>query len=153
VNEQMTGVWLVDGEGRGTVPPSQAAETGKLNRMLWTRYESESYLVHPGALSRFIGNMTGAPAAEVVRDFFTGLFDEPLARRFEANPFNAPPLVDNYLKNTKARTEILGALLETAGIHGFDYTSFDEIAAVMRPEEIHPEVKEKLDFIQQAFGL
>ena len=153
VNEQMTGVWLVDGDGRGAVPPSQAAETGKLNRMLWTRYESESYLVHPGALTRFIEQKTGAPPGDVVHAFFDKLFGAELAKQFEANPFNAPPLVDNYLKNTKARTEILGALLETAGIHGFDYTSFDEIAAVMRPEEIHPEVKEKLDFIQQAFGL
>jgi hypothetical protein len=44
-------------------------------------------------------------------------------------------------------------LFTAAGIHGYDYTSYDEIAAVMTPEEIHPEVKEKLDFIQQAFGL
>ena len=34
-----------------------------------------------------------------------------------------------------------------------DYTRFNEIAAIMEPGEIHPEVKEKLDFIQQAFGL
>jgi hypothetical protein len=47
----------------------------------------------------------------------------------------------------------VGDLLQEAGIHGFDYTRFDEIAAVMLPAEIHPEVKEKLDFIQKAFGL
>jgi hypothetical protein len=44
-------------------------------------------------------------------------------------------------------------LLQECGIHGFDYTRFDEIAAIMEPGEIHPEVREKLDFIQQAFGL
>ena len=36
---------------------------------------------------------------------------------------------------------------------GMDYTRFSEIAAIMAPTEIHPEVREKLDFIQQAFGL
>jgi hypothetical protein len=34
-----------------------------------------------------------------------------------------------------------------------DYTRFSEIAAIMQPAEIPGEVKEKLDFIQQAFGL
>lgn len=153
VNSDMTGVWLVDGDGRGVVQPSQTAERSKLNRLLWARYESESYLVHPEALTRFIEQKTGAAAGDAVRAFFDKLFGAELAKQFEANPFSAPPLVETYLKGTKARTEILAALIESAGIHGFDYTSFDEIAAVMRPEEVHPEVKEKLDFIQRAFGL
>jgi len=62
-------------------------------------------------------------------------------------------LVENYLRTTKAGTEIVGAALQDSGIHGFNCTRFDEIAAVMLKEGIHPEVKEKLDFIQQAFGL
>lgn len=153
VNEQMTGVWLVDSDGKGTIQASQAPERGKLNRALWTRYESESYLIHPAALARFIKQKTDVDHGDTVRAFFEKLFGADLAKQFEADPFTAPPLVETYLKSTKARTEILGALLEAAGIHGFDYTSFDEIAAVMKPEEIHPEVKEKLDFIQRAFGL
>jgi len=153
VNAEMTGVWLVDGDGKRNVQPSQAAKRANLNRVMWTRYETESYLVHPQALSRFIEKKTGAPAGEVVESFFTKLFGAHLALQFSTDPFVLPPLVDNYLKTTKARTEIVGALLTSAGIHGFDYTSFDEIASVMLREEIHPEVTEKLDFIQQAFGL
>ena len=153
VNSDMTAVWLVDGDGRGAVQPSQTDERGKLNRLLWARYESESYLVHPEALTRFIEQKTGTAAGDAVRAFFDKLFGAELAKQFEANPFSAPPLVETYLKSTKARTDILGALLESAGIHGFDYTDFVEIAAVMRPEEVHPEVKAKLDFIQRAFGL
>jgi len=36
---------------------------------------------------------------------------------------------------------------------GFPYTRYHEIAAVMKPEEIHPEVREKLDKIMEAFRL
>jgi hypothetical protein len=62
-------------------------------------------------------------------------------------------LVDAYLQQRKARTEVIPPILNAAGLHGFPYTRFNEIAAVMLPDEIHPEVKEKLDAIQQAFRL
>lgn len=39
-----------------------------------------------------------------------------------------------------------------AGLPGLPYTRYHEIAAVMRPEEIHPEVIEKPDGIMRAFG-
>lgn len=156
VRGDLTGVWLVDSDGKGgrAVQQSEAVASGALNRIKWARYESESYLIHPAALARFIGSVTGNPADDVVRGFFARVFgSEQVAEVFIVAPFAPPPLVENYLKTTKARTEVVGALLEEAGIHGFDYTRFDEIAAVMLPEEIHPEVREKLDFIQRAFGL
>ena len=65
------------------------------------------------------------------------------------NPFDDIP----YLKNTKARTELLPPALDAAGSPGFPYTQYYEIAAVMKPEEIHPEVVNKLDKITEAFGL
>lgn len=43
--------------------------------------------------------------------------------------------------------------MTAAGLPAFPYTRYHEIAAVMLPEEIHPEVKEKLDLIQKAFNL
>jgi hypothetical protein len=58
-----------------------------------------------------------------------------------------------YLKNTKARTDLLPPALDAAGLPGFPYTGYYEIAALMKPEEIHPEVVEKLNLIMQAFGL
>jgi ABC-type taurine transport system ATPase subunit len=153
VKEGITGIWLLDADGKTRVPTSNAPEPGRLNRLAWSRYETESYLIHPQVLSRFIEKITGTSAVEVVDTFFTKLFGEDFSHQFTANPFVPPPLVDNYLKTTKARTVIVGALLTSAGIRGFDYTRFDEIASVMRPEEIHPEIVEKLNFIQQAFGL
>ena len=54
---------------------------------------------------------------------------------------------------TKARTDLLPPALDAAGLPGIPYTHYSEIAAIMFPEEIHPEVKEKLDAIQRAFNL
>ena len=42
-------------------------------------------------------------------------------------------------------------ILDAAGLPGFPYTRYHEIATVMLPEEIHPEVREKLGAIVRAF--
>jgi hypothetical protein len=154
VRQDLTGCWLIDADGKSrNVRPSAHPERGALNRMAWARYETESYLVHPAALARFLQARGVQDAAAAVRQFFTTRLGAELANAFYGQPFAPPQLVENFLRTTKARTEIIGALLQEAGVYGLDYTRFDEIAAVMLPEEIHPEVKEKLDFIQQAFGL
>lgn len=155
VRADLPGVWLVDADGKGrNIQPSPTPAAGTLNRIVWKRYESESYLAHPAALARFIEQHTGTPAEATVRAFFATQFGSAeLAASFMADPLNPPPIIARYLATTKARTEIVGGLLQSAGIHGVDHTRFDEIANVMEPTEIHSEVKEKLDFIQQAFGL
>ena len=72
---------------------------------------------------------------------------------FLAEPLKSNPLIDAYLEQRKARTEVIPPILNAAGLHGFPYTRYHEIAAVMTPEEIHPEVIEKLSAIQRAFRL
>jgi energy-coupling factor transporter ATP-binding protein EcfA2 len=162
VNEQITGVWLVDSDGRQRIPPSEAPERQKLNRACWKRYETESYLVHPASLARYINQHGGGgDGVDAVRRFMTQQFNTYLgpslgaqvANDFIANPLQPSQAVDRYLAETKARTTIVGGIVQEGGIHGMEYTRFGEIAAIMEPAEIHPEVKEKLDFIQQAFGL
>ncbi|GDY23440.1 ATPase AAA [Verrucomicrobiota bacterium] len=163
VNPEITGIWLVDADGKARgVPASEAPVKAGLNRIRWRRYETESYLVHPGPLARFIDQKTGGGGEEAVRRFLTARFEAyfgagvgvPALETFLATP-HAAPAVERFLadKDQKARTVLLGGILQGGGVHGLDYTRFNEIAALMLPEEIHPEVKEKLDFIQQAFGL
>ena len=60
---------------------------------------------------------------------------------------------EGYLIEAKARTRLVAPLLDAAGLHGLPYTRYHEIAALMLPEEIHPEVIEKLDAICRAFGV
>jgi hypothetical protein len=161
VKDDITGIWMLDADGKARVKTSDAPERGKLNRLAWKRYETESYLVQPTALARFLDAQTAGGGAEAVRRFLAQKFGEylgaglgdQLAGEFVAHPSPAPTAVERYLAETKARTTLIGGILQEGGVHGMDYTQFSEIAAVMLPEEIHPEVKEKLDFIQQAFGL
>ena len=105
--------------------------------------------MHPDALARFVESVVGADSAAAhVEDMLTywcGAFPPDVVKA---------PLVDHeYLIEAKARTRLLPPLLEAAGLHGLPYTRYHEIAALMRPEEIHPEVVEKLDAICRAFGV
>ena len=153
IREDLPGLVLLDGDDNPRVPATEVTGTG-LQRLRWSRYEIESYLVHPKALERFIEKKVGAGAlsAEARKDMLAYL-EETFTPAFLQNPLKPNPLVDAYLRQNKARTEVIPPILDAAGLQGFPYTRFNEIAAAMLPEEIHPEVKEKLDAIQRAFCL
>ena len=148
VREGLPGLELHDGDARPPVPDTEITGAG-LQRLRWRRYEIESYLVYPDALARFIKAVVGTDSTTAhVEDMLAYWRDEfpPAVVR--------DPLGEHVLLNrTKARREILPPLLEAAGLHGLPYTRYHEIAALMRPEEIHPEVVEKLDAICRAFGV
>ena len=148
VREDLPGLELRDGDARPPVPDTEITGAG-LQRLRWRRYEIESYLVHPDAIARFIEAVVGAGSAEAhVEDMLSYWRDEfpPAVVR--------DPLGDHeFLNVTKARTRLLPPLLEAAGLHGLPHTRYHEIAAGMLPEEIHPEVTEKLDAICRAFGV
>jgi hypothetical protein len=157
VRDDLPGLILLDSDGKQRTPGTEITGAG-LQRIKWRRYETESYLIHPAALERFVELKAGPgdyskQAKADVRTYFESLFTSALVPDFYANPLRPNPLIENFLEQKKARQEILPGILNAAGIHGFEYTRFHEIAAVMQPEEIHPEVKEKLDAIQKAFRL
>ena len=153
IRADLPGLILLDGDDDPRVPATDVTGTG-LQRLRWSRYEIESYLVHPKALERFIEKKVGAGAlsAEARKDML-GYLEETFTPAFLQDPLKPNRLVDAYLRQHKARTEVVPPILDAAGLQGFPYTRFNEIAAVMLPEEVHPEVKEKLDAIQQAFRL
>jgi predicted ATPase len=148
VKGDVRGLELVDGDARPEIQGKAITGQG-LQRIRWKRYEIESYLLHPEALARYVANAVGNDAAPLhvadLRKYFEDNLPPAVVR---------DPLGDHaFLNSTKARTEILPPMLTAAGLPGIPYTEYHEIAAVMLPEEIHPEVTEKLDAIQQAFGL
>jgi predicted ATPase len=148
VRESVPGLVLLDGDANPNIGPTELTGTG-LQRVRWRRYEIESYLVHPAVLARYVEQQVGvSSAAQHVTDLERYLKDNlPPA-------VIAAPLGDHvFLDNTKARTQLIAPALEAAGLHGIPYTRYHEIAALMRPEEIHPEVREKLDAIVKAFNL
>ncbi len=148
VRGDLPGLQLVDGDAHPDIQGTEITGIG-LQRLRWRRYEIESYLVHPDPLARFVETTVGADAAaphledmlaHMRREFPPAVIDDPLGDHV-------------FLNGTKARTDVLPPLLEAAGIHDLPYTRYHEIAAVMLPNEIHPEVVEKLDAICRAFGV
>jgi predicted ATPase len=138
---------LIDGDSKPDIPDVPRTGHG-FQRVRWRRYEIESYLVHPDALARFVEHAVGAgSAAPHVADLHTYLRANLPPAVYEQ------PLGDHaYLRDAKARRDILPPALNAAGLPNLPYTRYSEIAALMRPEEIHPEVVEKLDAIVAAFG-
>jgi len=148
INENLPGLELVDGDARPEVQEKQVTGSG-LQRLRWTRYEIESYLYHPGALARYVQQQVGSGAAAQHLADLEQHLQNTCPPAFLADPFANLP----FLTGSKARTDLLPPALEAAGLPGIPYTRYHEIAAVMTPEEIHPEVREKLDLIQRAFNL
>jgi hypothetical protein len=148
VREDLPGLELVDGDTRPEIQSTELTGHG-LHRLRWRRYEIESYLIHPDALARFVEHTVGSGAAAPhltdLRKHLTDTYPPAVLRE---------PLGDHpFLNSTKARTDLLPPALAAAGLPGLPYTRYHDIAAVMRPEEIHQEVVEKLDGIMRAFSL
>jgi hypothetical protein len=153
VRPELPGLILLDGDDERNITETPITGQG-LQRLRWKRYEIESYLIHPKTLDRFIEKEVGAgPLSAESKKDMRAYMEETFTPAFLQAPFKPNPLVDAYLQQRKARTEVVPPILAAAGLHGFPYTRFNEIASVMLPEEIHPEVIEKLDAIQRAFGL
>ncbi len=149
VSPDLPGVQLIDGDA-GAAGPVEQPITGKgLQTLRWRRYEIESYLFHPAALKRYVvenvGEQAAGPHVAALAEYLTknhppGFLENPLA--------DLP-----FLLGVKARTDLLPPTLEAAGLPAIPYTRYHEIAALMKPDEIHHEVKEKLDAIQKVFNL
>ncbi len=144
---ELPGLLLVDGDAKETIESTPIIGRG-FQRLRWRRYEIESYLVHPASLSRFVEHATGPESASAHVKNLERYLAENLTPAVLRNPFGDHPI----LRRLKAREEILPPALTAAGLPGFPYTRYHEIAALMEPEEIHPEVVEKLDLICRAFG-
>ncbi|MBI3761102.1 MAG: AAA family ATPase [Chloroflexi bacterium] len=147
----MRGVLLVDGDTRiNPSEPDELGERGKLHRIKWNRREIESYLIHPKTLTRFLERTIGpgeisAPAITAGLEY---------VEKQMGTPFINDPLTETeLLRSARASKTILPGFLQAAGIHAFEKSDFYEIAAVQKPEELPPEVPEKLDLIAKALGL
>ncbi len=146
VRPDLPALQILDGDARPEVP--ETAITGRgFQRIRWKRYEIESYLFYPASLERFVAKTVGQGAAaehvSALRNHLT---------QTQPPAFLKDPAADHaFLRGVKARTLLVPPALHAAGLPGFPYQRFFEIAAVMQPNEIHPEVVEKLDAIVKAF--
>lgn len=149
VRPDLPGLELVDGDARPEIQPTEITGRG-LQRLRWKRYEIESYLFHPAALERLVERVVGGgEQSKKHREDLQKYLDATYSTAFAKEPLKDYA----FLTNLKARTEILPPALSAAGLINFPESRYLEIAEIMKPEEIHHEVGEKFDLIQQAFGL
>jgi len=142
IREDLGGLLLLDGDNRSLPDRELRADGLVIER--WSRYEAENYLIHPEALIRFVRQRVGPLFADAADKY---LRDEmpPAAYR--------DPLSDHdYLTNTPASKSLLPGLFAAAS-DKLRKPEYYLIAEQMHSDEIHPEVKHKLDTIAQAFGL
>ena len=127
---------LLDGDNKNK-PDAETTRAG-MKVLRWRRYEIENYLLQPKTVERFVGL--------------------PLHRELVRNAFDRQvPVGTDYfgdhpaLSRVKASNEFLVPLLEEVGMPTPKRDLF-LVAAAMRPEEIHPEVIEKLDVIGETLN-
>lgn len=127
---------LLDGDDRDE--PDEETTRAGLVVLRWRRYEIENYLLQPAAVLRYVGLPL---AAKVV--------DEEFRRHV---PPGTDPFGDHVsLVRVKASDEFLTPLLERAG-RATPKRDLYMLAAAMTAEEIHPEVREKLDRISESLA-
>ncbi len=146
IRPDLSAIEIVDGDGQPGMLATEITGMG-FQRQRWMRYEIESYLFHPTALERFVREQAGGNSAEHVEALRKHLEDN-YPRAFIESPLSNA----QFLIGTKARVHLIPPALEAAGIY-MPYTRYHEIAALMKPDEIHPEVVAMLDAIQKALRL
>ena len=114
-----------------------------MQSLSWQRPDIESYLIHPQTIFRFVKDNRGASAAHLVDDYMK----QQLPPAVYGDPSKTPAL----LRETKGKI-FLSDLMHEAGID-IKESDYHQIAAVMKKEEIHPEVIDKLNIIASHFNI
>ncbi len=142
IEQNLKGTLLLDGDNRG-LPDQEVAADG-LIILRWTRYEAESYLMHPRALMRYVETQTtplfASPAESYLRDQLPpAVFRDPLGPH-------------QFFNSTPVSKGLLPAFFKAADLQ-ITKPEYYVVAAQMKRDEIPEEVKEKLDAIARAFGV
>jgi len=141
IQPEIKGFLLLDGDNRDLSEHEVRADGMVVER--WKRYEAENYLIHPQALLRYIEQTIPLGLSNA---------DEYLRDQLPPAIFRDPLGMHDYLVRTPASKTLLPELFSIAGID-ISKNEYYLIADQMKSDEIAPEVKEKLDAIQKAFGL
>ena len=146
----LKGYVLLDGDNREEPEREVAAERLSVGR--WQRYEIESYLIHPATLRRFVEQTLG-PGEATAQAIQAGMeyLETQMAPPFIRDPL--PAELTATLRQEPISKKVLPGFLQVVGLGRLQKSEYYQIAAVQQPDELPPEVTEKLDAIAQALGL
>ena len=129
----LRGLEVRDGDGK----EHRAAETPQdLDIFYWKWYEIENYLIHPDAILRYVRNEMGQKYERNALEYMRKNLPQT---KFE-NPFG-PSFVDS----TKGK-DLIERIFHGANC-SLPAAEYFRIARQMKRDEIHPEIKEKLNEI------
>ena len=111
-------------------------------RIYWRRYEIENYLLHPDAIIRFV-DKRGSDEMKTRADRHMNKHWPPVLL---GDPFS-----DSPLHETKGK-DIVSKLMEDVGL-SWSHKDCVEIAEEMTADEVHPEVRQKLDRIAEELEI
>ena len=126
----------LDGDDRGE-PDEEATKAG-LAVLRWRRYEIENYLLQPEAIKRYVDFPLKEPLVDAA---------------FRKQVPEGTDLFGDHvsLVRIKASREFLLPLLEEVG-RETPKRDLYMLAAAMTEDEIHPEIRDKLDRIAESLG-
>ena len=133
------GVELRDGDQDSRSHPLP----GGMLSLRWTRPDIESYLIHPHAIMRFVEKNKGIDAAHMVDDYMKNQLPPAL--------YKTPCETYDFALKDKGKT-VLSRFMQEAGMD-IEQRDYYQIAAEMKEDEIHPEVRDKLDAIVGHFNI
>ncbi|MCP5522986.1 MAG: AAA family ATPase [Verrucomicrobiales bacterium] len=142
IRSQLPGYLLLDGDHRGLPDREITAEGLEIGR--WRRYESESYLLHPECLRRFVAGRVEPLFQEAARR----VLEDQLPPAVLHDPLGEHDL----LEALRASKTLLPRFFEAADcfVPKRDYYL---VAEQMHPEEIPAEVREKLDRMGELLSM
>jgi len=138
INPNVKGVLLLDGDNRN-LPDREVGADGLLV-LRWKRYEIENYLLHPEALLRFVEG----PDLDLLSRARRKGGEDYLKANFPPLALAQPLDESDYLVEIPASKSVLPAFLKPAQTH-LSKKDYYQIAAQMKPGEVHPEVIAKLN--------
>lgn len=154
VREAMPALELLDGDSKNKADDAVTGANDRVQRLRWRWYEIESYLLSPEPWKRFLRAKIGegADADAAIEAAFTEM-DKLLEASFREHPFMPSGPQARMLQTEPASKTLIPAMLQAAGLNQFGKGSYFEIAQCFLPEEVHPEVREKLAMVKFAFGV
>ncbi|MBN2208036.1 MAG: AAA family ATPase [Candidatus Coatesbacteria bacterium] len=141
IRPEIRAVLLLDGDNRDI--PDHEIVADDLTVLRWRRCEIENYLLHPDALLRFVGRPEPDIFSRVRRDAGEKYLKDNLPPAALSRPLEDT----DYLVVTPSSKTLLPAFLQKVGL-ALSKKDYFQIAAVMRKQEVHPEIKQKLDEMQ-----
>jgi predicted ATPase len=142
VEPRCAGLLLLDGDNRN-LPDREIGADG-LEIIRWTRYEAESYLIHPESLVRYIISRTYPLMGDLARRY--------LVDQLPPAAFRDPLGAHDFWRSMPASKTLLPSLFEQVHL-SIGKEEYYLIAEQMKPEEIPGEVREKLDRLVEVFGI